>query len=99
MTDTAPEIASIIRERMMALSGSQRFVIGSQMHEAARRMVLASLPPNLSPTERRQSLFKRFYSDLPPPPIIKYAAEQSISEEEALAKGMAEKGAEVYIQA
>lgn len=71
MTDTAPEIAAIIRERMMALTGSQRFVIGTQMHEAARRMVLASLPPDLSPAERRQSLFKRFYSELPPLPITR----------------------------
>ncbi|MGC3990478.1 MAG: hypothetical protein QM796_12515 [Chthoniobacteraceae bacterium] len=66
MTDTSPEVAALVRERLMALSGSRRFVMGSQMFDAARRMVIASLPNNLLESERRQLLFKRLYGeDLP----------------------------------
>lgn len=60
-TDTSPEIASLVRERIMALSGSERFVMGCQMFEAAREMVLASLPKGISEAERRELLFRRMY--------------------------------------
>lgn len=63
MTDTTPEIADLVRERMMALSGEQRFLMGARMFEAARTMVLASLPPNLSPVERREILYNRLYGE------------------------------------
>lgn len=42
MTDTPPEIAEMVRARLMALSGAECFVIGARMFESARRMVLAS---------------------------------------------------------
>ena len=63
MTDTSPEIAEMIRARMMALSGAQRFRMGVEMFEAARRMVLASLPADLSETERKRRLFERIYGE------------------------------------
>jgi hypothetical protein len=66
MTDTPPEIAEMVRTRLMALSGAERFRMGVQMFEAARRMVLASLPAGLTETERKRQLFKRIYGeDLP----------------------------------
>ncbi len=61
MNDTAPEIAEMVRARLMALSGAERFRMGVQMFEAARRMVLASLPADLSETERKRRLFERLY--------------------------------------
>ncbi len=61
MTDTPPEIAELIRQRLMARSGEERFLMGVQMFNAAREMVLASLPPDLSPEELRRQLFQRFY--------------------------------------
>lgn len=61
MTDTSPEIAEMVRARLMALSGAERFCMGARMFDAARRMVLASLPPGLSETERKCLLFERFY--------------------------------------
>jgi hypothetical protein len=61
MTDTPPEIAEMVRERLMARSGAERFRMGVEMFEAARRMVLASLPANLSEGERRRQLFERLY--------------------------------------
>jgi hypothetical protein len=61
MTDTAPEIERIVRDKLMALSGEERFVMGAQMFDSAREMVKASLPPGLSEAEQRRQLFKRFY--------------------------------------
>ena len=61
MTDTPPEIAELVRQKLMARSGSERFVMGVQMFEAARAMVLASLPSPLAPEELRRQLFQRLY--------------------------------------
>lgn len=61
MTDTPPEIERIMRDKLMALSGEERFVMGARMFDSAREMVKASLPKGLSETERRRRLFKRIY--------------------------------------
>jgi len=63
MTDTSPEIAEMVRARLMALSGAERFRMGAEMFDAARRMVLASLPANLSETELKRRLFERLYGE------------------------------------
>ena len=63
MTDTSPEIAEMVRARLMRLSGAERFRMGSEMFEAARRMVLASLPADLTETERKRRLFERLYGE------------------------------------
>jgi hypothetical protein len=66
MTDTSPEIAEMVRARLMALPGAQRFRMGSEMFDAARRMVLASLPSGLTELQRKRLLFRRLYGeDLP----------------------------------
>jgi len=62
MTDTPPEIERIMRDRLMALSGEERFVMGAEMFDSACEMVKASLPRGLSKSEQRQQLFKRLYS-------------------------------------
>jgi hypothetical protein len=61
MTDTPPEIAEMVRARLMAMSGAERFRMGAQMFDAARRMVLASLPADLTDMERKRRLFERMY--------------------------------------
>lgn len=66
MTDTPPEIAEIVRERLMARSGEERFLMGVRTFDAARDMVLASLPAGLSGDELKRQLFQRIY-DLPAP--------------------------------
>jgi hypothetical protein len=63
MTDTSPEIAEMVRARLMALSGAERFRMGVQMFDAARRMVLASLPAGLTESERKSRLFERIYGE------------------------------------
>ncbi len=61
MTDTPPEIAEIIRQKLMARSGEDRFLMGVRMFDAARDMPLASLPAGLSPEELKRQLFQRIY--------------------------------------
>jgi len=50
-----------MRDKLMARSGEERFVMGAQMFESAREMVKASLPRGLSEAERRRQLFQRLY--------------------------------------
>ena len=54
-------VRSVVRARLMALSGAERFRMGVEMFDAARRMVLASLPADLSETERKRRLSQRLY--------------------------------------
>jgi hypothetical protein len=63
MNDTTPEIEQMVRDRLMALSGAERFRMGAEMFDAARRMVLASLPAGLSERERKHQLFERVYGE------------------------------------
>lgn len=63
MNDTAPEIARIVRDRLLALSGAERVRMGSQMFDDARKVVLASLPDGLSELEIKRHLCQRFYGD------------------------------------
>jgi hypothetical protein len=65
VADTSPEIAAAVRDRIMKFSGAERFIIGARMFESARAVVLASLPKNISETERKRILFERLYGDLP----------------------------------
>jgi hypothetical protein len=66
MTDTSPEIAEIVRQRLMACSGEDRFLMGVRMFDAAREMVLASLPAGLAPEELKRRLFQRLYGQTLP---------------------------------
>jgi len=61
MNDTSPEVAELVRQKLMARSGSERFVMGTRMFDAARAVVLASLPAELSPDDLRRQLFLRIY--------------------------------------
>lgn len=75
MSDTTPEIAVMMRNRMMALSGAERFMMGISMCNAARRMVLASFPPGLSELETKRLLFQRYYgSEMELPPFLQKTA-------------------------
>ena len=59
MNDTPPEVKQMVRDRLMALSGEERFCMGSRMFDAARRMVLASFSDGLRETERKRRLLQR----------------------------------------
>jgi hypothetical protein len=64
--DTSDEVERIVRDRMMNLSGSERFIIGCQMFESARAVIIASLPKDLNPTEFKRRLYERIYGEILP---------------------------------
>ena len=61
MNDTPLEVETLMREMMMARSGEERLLMGSAMFDAARDMVIASLPKNLPLLEFKRRLFERLY--------------------------------------
>jgi Lon protease-like protein len=63
MKDTSPEIERLMREKMITLSGAQRVRMAAEMFESARRIILASFPPDLSEEEVRRRLFERIYAE------------------------------------
>ena len=63
MNDTTPDIAAIVRERLLSHSGAERVVMGSRMFDVARTIALASFPPGLSEIEIKRRLCERFYSN------------------------------------
>lgn len=60
---TTPNIAAIVRERLLARSGAERVLMGSQMFDVARTIALASFPPGLSEIETKRRLCERFYGN------------------------------------
>ena len=63
MNDTDPKIAELVRQWMLERSGTERVMMASGMFEAAKAMVLASLPPGLTEIEIKGLLVERFYGD------------------------------------
>lgn len=63
MTDTPIEIERMVREKIMARSPEERFIMGAQMFDAAMEMMRASLSPDLPETERKRIIFQRLYGD------------------------------------
>lgn len=61
MNDTSPEVERLLQEMMMLHSNEERFVMGALMFDAARELIIASLPANLPALEFKQTLFKRIY--------------------------------------
>ena len=63
MTDTSPAIESMLRDRYAQMTASERVMLAITMFETAQRIVLSSLPQNLTERERRRELCRRFYGD------------------------------------
>lgn len=61
MNDTSPEIAALVRARLLERSGAERVLMGSRMFDTARVMVLASFPPGLTEMEIKRRLCERLY--------------------------------------
>jgi len=66
MKDTSPEVAERVRAKLMALSNATRFVIGAEMFAAARCMIVASLPKDLTAEEFKHRLYQRVYGEALP---------------------------------
>jgi hypothetical protein len=63
MNDTDPQIADIVRRRLLERSRAERMLMGSRMFDAAKAMVLASFPEGLSEIEIKACLCERLYGD------------------------------------
>ena len=63
MNDTDPQIAELVRQRLMERTGAERVMMASSMFETAKAMVLASLPTGLSEIETKGLLIERIYGD------------------------------------
>jgi hypothetical protein len=61
MNDTLPEIERTFRELMMRRSGVERMEMAARMFEAARTIVISSLPSGLPDLEVKVRLCERFY--------------------------------------
>jgi len=61
MDDSTPEIKEKMREMMMSRTGSERVIMGASMFDAARLIVLSSLPKDLPEDELKRKLFERIY--------------------------------------
>lgn len=63
MNDTCADVAARVAARHRGMSPEQRLSAASAMYEAARAIVAASLPTDLSPTARRLAQARRMYGD------------------------------------
>jgi hypothetical protein len=63
MNDTSPEIEAFLNARYAAMTGSERALMALQMFETAQQIVLSSLAPGLSESERQRELCRRFCGD------------------------------------
>ena len=63
MNDTNPQIAELVRRRLLERSGEERILMGSRMFDVAKAMVLASFPSGLSDIETKMRLCERLYGD------------------------------------
>ena len=63
MDDTTPEMKKKMLEMMMARTGSERVIMGASMFDAARRLIIASFPKDLTENELKLRLFERTYGE------------------------------------
>lgn len=63
MNDTNPEVAALVRQKLLERSGAERIMMASGMFEAAKAMILASFPAGLTEIEVKRRLVERIYGE------------------------------------
>jgi len=63
MNDTNPEVAALVRQKLLERSGAERIMMASGMFEAAKAMIVASFPAGLSDIEVKRRLVERIYGE------------------------------------
>lgn len=63
MSDTSPKVETLYRDMLMKLSGEERLIRGARSYDAARDIILASLPPGLTRAEILCRLYERMYGE------------------------------------
>lgn len=77
MNDTSPEIEKMQFEMMMKFSPNKRIRLGCEMFMAARELLIASLPKDLSEKEFKKQLYFRTYGEHLPADFFKDDEETS----------------------
>ncbi len=63
MKDTSAEMEKLHFEMLMNRTSEERIKIASSMFTTARKVIIASIPKDLSPPEFQQKLYKRTYGE------------------------------------
>lgn len=61
MNDTAPEIEEMLDRMWLERTPQERAQAAASMFIAAREVIIASLPKDLSPSELKRQIFERIY--------------------------------------
>ncbi|MFH1222836.1 MAG: hypothetical protein V1647_00660 [Pseudomonadota bacterium] len=61
MTDTDKKTEKLYRKMLLALSGEERMEMCFSMLNSAKKIIISSLPVNLTPKEVKRELFLRLY--------------------------------------
>lgn len=71
MKDTSPEIEKIHFEMMMKLGANKRIALACEMFMAARKLIFASLPKDLSEKECKKRYYEQMYGEPLPDDFFK----------------------------
>ena len=71
MNDTSLEIEKMQFEIMMKLDSNKRIEFGCEMFMAARVLILASLPKNLSEQDLKRKYYRQMYGEELPADFFK----------------------------
>ena len=71
MKDTSPEIEKLQFEMMLKLGANKRIELGCEMFMAARELIIASLPKDLSKREFKRQIYYRTYGEHLPDDFFK----------------------------
>jgi len=71
MKDTTPEIERMQIEMMIGFSPDKRIALGCEMFMAARELIIASLPKNLSEREFKKQYYQQMYGEPLPADFFK----------------------------
>ena len=63
MLDTNRDIETLYKKMLMEQTGEERMKMGASMFDTAIKFIEASLPKNLSETERKKQIFLRLYKN------------------------------------
>ncbi len=70
MKDTSSEMEKLHFEMLMNRTSEERIRIASSMFTSARKVIIASIPKDLSPPEFQQRLYERTYGEELPTDIF-----------------------------
>ncbi len=66
MNDTSAEITRLLNEKWKRRTPQERTKTASLMFVSARKIILATMPKNLSEAEQKRYIYERTYGEPPP---------------------------------